>query len=98
MHRWDIPIEPITADLTQYDHVTIGTPIWVFSLAAPVRSFCRQAAGKIKKVDYIVVHFSSGQYENAAAEMDTLLGISRAGFTDVICRMGQVSQKHKETQ
>lgn len=97
MHRWDMPIEPIAIDLTQYDHVTICSPIWVFSLAAPVRSFCRQAAGKIKEVDYLVVHFSPGRYKNAAAEMDRLLGVTRTDFTDVVCRMGRFETRREKT-
>lgn len=51
MHRWDMPIEPISVDLSAYTHVTICSPVWDFSLAAPVRSFCRQASGKIREAD-----------------------------------------------
>ena len=51
MHRWAMPIEPVTVDLSAFDHVTICTPIWVFSLASPVREFCRRSAGKIKAAD-----------------------------------------------
>ena len=46
MHRWKMPIVPIDVDLTQYEHVTVCSPIWVFGLAAPVRSFCEPAAGR----------------------------------------------------
>ncbi len=52
MHRWEMPIEPISVNLTAYRHVTILSPIWVFSLSAPVRSFCRAAAGKLREADY----------------------------------------------
>ena len=48
MHRWAMPIEPVELDLSAYGHVTVCSPIWVFSLASPVREFCRQAAGKIR--------------------------------------------------
>lgn len=89
MHRWDMPIEPINIDLTTFDKVTICTPIWVFALAAPVRSFCRAAAGKIKQVDYVLVHHTSGKYENAAAEMDSLLGVTHRGLKSVRCRVGK---------
>ena len=88
MHRWDMPIEPVTVDLAAYDHVTICAPIWVFHLAAPVRAFCRAAAGKIKEVDYILVHHQNSRYENAAAEMDALLGIQHTKLTSVRCREG----------
>ena len=88
LHRWAMPIEPVTLDLTAYDHVTICTPIWVFSLAPPVREFCRQAAGKIKAADYILVHHTKGSYPSVAAEMDRLLGIPHTSSVSVQCRMG----------
>ena len=83
-----MPIEPPALDLAAYDHVTICTPIWVFSLASPVREFCRQAAGKIKEVDYILVHHTKGQYQSVAAEMDRLLGVTHTACLNVQCRMG----------
>ena len=89
MHRWAMPIKPISIDLTTYDHVTICSPIWVFHLAAPVRSFCQQAAGKVKEADYILVHHQSSRYENAAEEMDALLGIRRTGLRSVQCHAGK---------
>ena len=88
MHRWAMPIEPIAVDLTAFDHVTICTPVWAFSLAAPVRAFCQQAAGKIREADYILVHHTKGRYPSVAAEMDRLLGLKHTSCADVRCRMG----------
>lgn len=89
MHRWAMPIEPLTVDPGAYDHVTICSPIWVFSLASLVREFCRQAAGKIKAADYVLVHHTKGKYESVAAEMDRLLGITHTESVSVQCRMGK---------
>ena len=89
MHHWAMPIEPIAVDLTAYDHVTICSPIWVFALAAPVRAFCQAAAGQVKEVDYILVHHNNSPYENAAREMDELLGLHRTGLRSVCCRKGR---------
>lgn len=89
MHHWAMPIQPISVDLTAYDHVTICSPIWVFALAAPVRAFCQAAAGQIKEADYILVHHNNSPYENAAQEMDTLLGLRRTGLRSVCCRKGR---------
>ena len=89
MHRWPMPIEPIPADLSSYTHVTVCAPIWVFALAAPVRSFCMQAAGQIREADYILVHHTGGRYENAAAEMDALLGPRHTGLRTIQCRTGK---------
>ena len=88
MHRWPMPIAPINADLSSYAHVTVCAPIWVFALAAPVRSFCMQAAGQIREADYILVHHTAGRYENAAAEMDALLGLKHTALRTIQCRTG----------
>lgn len=89
MHRWEMPIEPITVDLSKFDHVTVCSPIWVFNLAAPMRSFCKQAHGKIKEADYILVHHNKSDYKNAAEEMDGLLGIKHTKLTSFFCREGR---------
>ena len=89
MHKWKMPIEPIAVKLSDYDHVTLCTPIWVFSVAAPMRSFCAQAAGRIKETDYILVHHQGNTYQNAADEMDRLLGLKHTGFCSVRCRKGR---------
>ena len=89
MHKWAMPIVPVQADLSQYAHVTICSPIWVFALAAPVRSFCIQAAGQIKQADYILVHHQNSVYQNAAGEMDRLLGLTHTALRSVRCREGR---------
>lgn len=92
MHRWDMPIEPIEIDLEKYKKVVICTPIWVFSLCAPIRSFCKAAAGKIKSVDYIIVHHTGGKYFSAAEEADKILGIRHERFKSVRCRKGSFKE------
>lgn len=89
MHRWEMPIEPIDIDLASFDSVTICSPIWVFALSAPVRSFCKAASGKIKNVSYIFVHHTNGKYESAAKEADELLGITHSELHNVRCRQGK---------
>lgn len=90
MHRWEMPVEAMPEGLAEYDHVTVCTPIWVFALSAPVRAFCRAAKGKIRSVDYIIVHHTAGKYDNAAHEMDTLLGICHTGCESIQCRVGKM--------
>ena len=63
--------------------------VWfALALAAPVRSFCRQAAGQIREADYILVHHQKSDYVNAAKEMDALLSLRRTGLRSVQCRKG----------
>ncbi len=88
MHRWEMPIEPIGVDLSSCCHVTVCSPIWVFALSAPVRTFCRLAAGKIREADYILVHYTRGTYQKTASGMDTLLGLTHTGLRSVRCHRG----------
>ena len=90
MHRWPMPIEPIGVDLTSYDHVTLCSPIWVFALSAPMRAFCQAAKGQIREADYILVHHTRGRYENAAREMDALLGLTHTGLKSYRCHLGRM--------
>ena len=46
------------------------------------------AAGKIKEADYILVHHQNSVYENAAEEMDELLGITHTALRSVRCGEG----------
>lgn len=88
MHHWDMPIKPVGADPEKYEHITICTPIWVFSVSAPVKAFCREFAGKIKSADYIFVHYTNGLYKAAADELDEISCIKRSGLRNVRCRKG----------
>lgn len=90
MHRWSMPIEAVGEELSSFEHVTICTPIWVFALAAPMRAFCQQAAGRIREADYILVHHTRGSYTGAADEMDALLGLRRTACRSIVCRMGRM--------
>ena len=93
MHRWAMPIERIPLTLSDYAHVTICSPIWVFALAAPVRSFCKLAAGQIREADYILVHHTGSTYDNAAREMDSLLGITHTAFRSIQCKKGNYKER-----
>ncbi|MGN1275824.1 MAG: flavodoxin family protein [Floccifex sp.] len=88
MHRWTMDIEPVSINFEKYEHVTICTPIWVFSLASPVRSFCQQSKGKIKNVSYVFVHHTKGQYHSVVQEMDHLLGIIHQNCINIQCHAG----------
>lgn len=88
MHKWAMPIEENLPELEKYSHVTICSPVWVFSLAAPMRSFCKAASGKIKEADYIILHHMKSPFDSVAGEMDSLLKTKHTAFKSVCCRKG----------
>ena len=93
-----MPIQPVDIDLSAFRHVTICSPIWVVALAAPVRSFCQAAAGQIREADYILVHHQNDTYENAAEEMDRLLGVTHTALRSIQCRTGNFKETSKRKE
>ena len=89
MHRWAMPVEDTGLDLRQFDHVTLCSPIWVFPLSAPMRSFCESARGQIREADYLLVHHQKFPYWNAADEMDRLLDLAHSPAVSLCCREGR---------
>lgn len=89
MHKWGMPVVSLPENLLSYEKVIIVTPVWNFSLCAPIREFCKQAKGKIKSADYIVVHFLSGvKFLSVAKEADLLLGIKSESVKSVSSHYG----------
>ena len=95
MHRWAMPIKPPAADPAAFRHVTICAPVWVFHLAAPLRTYCRMMRGKILDADYILVHHQKSACREAAAEMDCLLGLRGSPAVSVCCRRGHYLKKER---
>lgn len=92
MHKWSMPIDQADIPVERYDCVTICTPIWVFSIAAPVRGFCRTYRGRISQAKYVTVHFQPAIYRKAKMELDDLLGICGENYTSICCELGRFKQ------
>ena len=92
MHRWAMPIEELSVDLSRYMHITICSPIWVNTLASPIRAFCQSAKGEIKEADLITVHYQNARYRNALTEAEELLGVRMTEYRSYRCRQGKVKK------
>lgn len=92
MHKWRMPIYDIDVDLKSYKKVIIVSPIWVFSVSAPIREFCYKYSENINSVEYIFVHFMNTKFENVANEVDNILNKKREKFTSICMRIGKVKK------
>lgn len=92
MHRWGMNFEKTNFNPSKYDEITICSPIWVFSLSSPVRQFCIENAGKIKKVNYVFTHFMSCKFNNIALKLDQLLKVEHNDFHSFRCRFGKLRE------
>lgn len=92
MHKWRMPIYDIDVDLKIYKKVIIVSPIWVFSVSAPIREFCYKYSESINSVEYIFVHFMNTKFENVADEVDRILNKKREKFTSISLRLGKIKK------
>lgn len=85
-------IESIDVDIEKYKKIIICSPIWVFDVSAPIRKFISLYSGKIKNVEYVLVHYTRGKYIGVANYMDDVLKIKRSKLTNVRMRLGKVKE------
>lgn len=90
MHKWRMDIENININLKNYKKVIIVSPIWVFSISAPIRDFCYKYSEDINKVEYIFTHFMNTKFEKEADNVDKILNKKRNKFTSVCIRLGKI--------
>ena len=82
-------IDPVKADLPSYDRVVIGTPIWAFTCATPVRTFCEQHGRDARQVAFFCTMGGGGD-QGAFREMEVLCG--RAPVATLALRERHVKQ------
>lgn len=92
MHKWRMEIEDINVNLSKYEKVIIVSPIWVFSICAPIREFCYKYSKDIKNTSYIFTHFMRTDFTKVAGEMDKIIGKKRESFTSICIRLGKVKR------
>lgn len=90
MHKWCMPIENIEVDLSKYKKIIIVSPIWVFSISAPIREFCYKYKENIPEVEYVFTHFMKHNFLNVANEVDIILNKKRTKYTSICIRLGRV--------
>lgn len=93
MHGWPMSTEDIKINLKKYKKVIIVTPIWVFSISAPIRDFCYKYGKDINEVEYIFTHFMCSNFTKEADRVDKILNKKRSKFTSVCIRLGKIIRK-----
>ena len=98
MHGWAMPVNAVGKNIGKYKKVIFVYPIHVFVVASPVKGFCKDCKGKVKKAEYIAVHFrKDSDFSKSFAQMDEALGIRADKKESVVCKFGNVV-KRKQIQ
>ena len=66
-------IAPKKHDVSSYDLVVIGTPVWAWSLSSPVRAYLMATASQLPKVAFFCTLGARGS-ESAFAQMTAIVG------------------------
>jgi hypothetical protein len=93
--RRDAAINPLACKPALADLVAIGTPIWAWHLASPVRSFVRRHRAEIKRCAFFCTMGGSGS-EAAFDELSTLTGqlpLATLALTDLEVTSGTGQSK-----
>lgn len=88
-----MPIAALEDNLSQYAHITLCTPIWVFRICSPMQTFCKEANGQIQSVSYILLHHNRARYAGAVRELDRLLDAKHLSAQSICCRMRKVTKR-----
>lgn len=66
-------IQPVQKDMSEYDLVIIGTPIWAWNLSSTVRAALEQNKNKFKKISAFCTMGGSGD-DKAFSEIEKICG------------------------
>jgi flavodoxin len=66
-------IAPGKHDVSSYDLVVIGTPVWAWSVSSPVRAFLMATAGRLPEIAFFCTLGGAGS-ESTFAQMTAIVG------------------------
>ena len=92
MHKWCMKTEDININLKEYKRIIIVSPIWVFSICAPIRDFCYKYSKDINDVEYIYTHFMKNKFLYVVKDMDRILNKNHKKYTSICIRFGNIKQ------
>ncbi len=61
-------LKPINVDLEKYDTIIIGTPVWAWTFAPPIRTVIDNGLIKNKKIYYLYTHEGGNQFVEKRAK------------------------------
>ncbi len=90
MHRWGMEILPPDRELSGYERITVCTPVWVFSVCAPIRTFLTEYRDRLRRVDFVYVHYMKNRLPGVEKELKALSGKPDASCESFCCRIGKL--------
>jgi len=95
-HRWGMKIKSLQHDLSSFSKIIVVTPLWVFRMASPVRSFVKENQETLKQKETTIVfnHFMLRLPKGAVKELHSFLPSAKVKS---FCTRCGVSKEVKES-
>lgn len=77
-------------ELKKYKKIIIASPIWVFSVCAPIRDFAYKYSDDIINAEYIFTHFMKTSFLKVKDELDTILELKETKLASICIRFGKI--------
>jgi len=92
--RNGVAINDLKHQVADYDLVIVGTPVWAWSMASPVRGFIEKYKQNLKKVAFFATMGNTGD-KQAFTHMEKLSGlapVATVSFTDGKIKNGEFKE------
>ena len=73
--------------------IIIVSPVWVFTVSSPIRTFITKYKNDIQNPEYILTHFMKSNFKNIANDLDKILNKKRKKYTTICIRFGKIKTK-----
>lgn len=77
-----VAIKPLTVKISDYDLIVVGTPVWAWKMAPPVREFLNTYKSQIKQVAFFTVAGGT-KPDKITASMERLSGLKSIAITGI---------------
>lgn len=90
-----MPIDDIKVNLSKYQKIIIVSPIWVFQISSPIKTFLLKYKNDIKDCSYVITHFMKYDLRNIKNDFNKLLEKDNQELTSICIRLGKVKYRKK---
>ncbi len=97
MRKREADIRPVLFDVSEFDLVVIGTPVWAFTVTPAVRKFCREHGPRCARVAFFCTMGGKG-HERTFREMAELCGKQPVGTLALVDTDVNDRDQHKLTR
>jgi flavodoxin len=73
VHRSTVVLASLGREVSDYDLVVVGTPVWVSAVSSPVRSYLNAHVGEFRRIAFFLTHGGTGR-DKVFAQMTRLAG------------------------